>query len=75
MISEKRKFNAVYRALKKLGINKELLFPEARLGDDITFDDLDWLLFMNQVESQLHREIEDERFLRARTVQQLVQAI
>lgn len=75
MITEKRKHRVVYRALRMLGIKKEMISPDTRIGEDLDFDRFEWSLFLNNLERQLKYEVDDEKLLRSQTVYHIISAI
>lgn len=50
----------VYRILRKLGVNREEILPEAQFKNDLFFDDMDMTCFLFFVESKFNISISDE---------------
>ncbi len=50
----------VYRTLRKLGVNRDEIYPEAKFNTDYFFDDKDWNCFLFFIESKFDISITDE---------------
>jgi len=50
----------VYRILRKLGVNRDEIYPEAKFNTDYFFDDKDWNCFLFFIESKFDISITDE---------------
>lgn len=50
----------VYRVLRKVGVNRNDIYPEASLSTDYFFDDIDWKCFFCFVEEQFKIQLSDE---------------
>jgi acyl carrier protein len=50
----------LYRALRKTGVRKEQISPEADFDDDLHFDTTDWKIFTYYLESIFKVNIEEE---------------
>ncbi|HAM99080.1 MAG TPA: acyl carrier protein [Marinilabiliales bacterium] len=50
----------VYRILRKLGVNREEIYPEAKFNTDYFFDDMDWNCFLFFIESKFNISISDD---------------
>lgn len=52
----------LYRVLRKTGINKENIQPNALFTDDLNFDKIDWTIFIFHLEGIFNISIKDEEF-------------
>lgn len=50
----------VYRILRKLGVNRDEIYPEAKFSTDYFFDDIDWNCFLFFIESKFNISITDD---------------
>ncbi len=50
----------VYKILRKLGVNRDEIYPEAKFKTDYFFDDVDWNCFLFFVESKFNISITDD---------------
>lgn len=50
----------LYRALRKTGVRKDQISPEADFQDDLHFDTTDWKIFTYYLESIFKVNIEEE---------------
>jgi acyl carrier protein len=50
----------VYRILRKLGVHREEIYPEAKFSTDYFFDDKDWNCFLFFIESKFDISISDD---------------
>lgn len=53
----------LYRVLRKTGINKENIQPNALFTDDLNFDKIDWTIFIFHLEGIFNISIKDEEFI------------
>jgi len=50
----------LYRVLRKTGVQKQDIRPEASFQDDLNFDTVDWTIFTFYLEGLFDVSIEDE---------------
>lgn len=50
----------VYRILRKLGVQRDEIYPEAKFNTDYFFDDKDWNCFLFFIESKFDISISDD---------------
>lgn len=50
----------MYRILRKLGVKRDEIYPEASFKTDLFFDDTDWICFLFFIESKFNISIDDE---------------
>ena len=50
----------LYKVLRKTGVKKDLIRPEASFKDDLQFDQLDWNLFVYYLEDLFKIRLEDK---------------
>ncbi|MBO7595297.1 MAG: hypothetical protein J6T12_10025 [Salinivirgaceae bacterium] len=72
---EKQVRLGVYRVLRKVGINRQYIYPEASFTNDLFFDDIDWKCFLCFVEEQFKIEINDEEAQRLVTVENTIELV
>ncbi|MCF6333953.1 MAG: phosphopantetheine-binding protein [Draconibacterium sp.] len=59
-LEEKSIRRRLYRVLRKTGVNKENIQPDASFIDDLNFDNIDWTIFTNFLERDFNISIKDE---------------
>lgn len=62
-------------ALARIGVDPARVDPPSDLVDDLDLDSLDWVDLALQLEDALGVMLQDERFARLRTVQDIVDRI
>lgn len=62
IIEEKSIRRNLYRVLRKTGINKESIQPNASFNEDFKFDKIDWTIFTFYLEGIFNISIKDEEF-------------
>ncbi|MBO4603464.1 MAG: acyl carrier protein [Salinivirgaceae bacterium] len=72
---EKQVRLGVYRVLRKVGVNRQYIYPEASFTNDLFFDDIDWKCFLCFVEEQFNIEINDEEAQRLVTVENTIELV
>ncbi|MBR5167707.1 MAG: hypothetical protein IKW86_06530 [Salinivirgaceae bacterium] len=72
---EKQVRLGVYRVLRKVGVNRQYIYPEASFTNDLFFDDIDWKCFLCFVEEQFKIEINDEEAQRLVTVENTIELV
>ena len=65
----------VYRILRKLGVNREDIYPEATFKNDLFFDDKDWVCFLFFVESKFNISLKDEEVMQLKTVESTIHTV
>lgn len=61
--------------LRKVGVNRQYIYPEASFTNDLFFDDIDWKCFLCFVEEQFNIEINDEEAQRLVTVENTIELV
>ncbi|MBR4620077.1 MAG: acyl carrier protein [Salinivirgaceae bacterium] len=72
---EKQVRLGLYRVLRKVGVNRQYIYPEASFANDLFFDDIDWKCFLCFVEEQFNIEINDEEAQRLVTVENTIELV
>ncbi len=62
ILKEKSIRRKLYRVLRKTGINKESIQPDASFSDDLHFDNIDWTIFIYFLEGIFNISVKDEEF-------------
>jgi acyl carrier protein len=65
----------VYRVLRKLGVTRDYIYPEATFKNDLFFDDSDWNCFLFFIEEQFKISINDEEALKMVTIDNSIQLV
>jgi acyl carrier protein len=65
----------VYRVLRKLGVNREYIYPEASFKNDLFFDDTDWNCFLFFIEEQFNISINDDEALKMASVANSIEVV
>ena len=60
ILQEKSIRRKLYRVLRKTGVNKDSIQPDASFIDDLNFDKIDWTIFTNFLESIFNISVKDE---------------
>jgi acyl carrier protein len=60
ILQEKSIRRKLYRVLRKTGVNKESIQPDASFIDDLHFDNIDWTIFTNFLEGIFKISVKDE---------------
>lgn len=63
-VEEKSIRRKLYRVLRKTGINKEYIKPNASFIDDLNFDKIDWTIFTYFLEGIFNISVKDEELNR-----------
>lgn len=50
----------LYRVLRKTGVNKEFIQPNASFREDLNFDNIDWTIFTFYLEGIFNISVKDE---------------
>lgn len=53
----------MYKILRKLGLQRDEIYPEASFDSDLFFDDKDWLCFQFFVESKFNISIDADELM------------
>ena len=59
-LEEKSIRRKLYRVLRKTGVEKESIQPDASFIDDLDFDNVDWTIFTNFLERIFNISVKDE---------------
>ncbi len=54
----------LYRVLRKTGVNKESIQPNASFINDLNFDKIDWTIFTFFLEGTFNISVKDEELIR-----------
>lgn len=65
----------MYRVLRKVGVNRNDIMPEASFSNDLFFDDIDWKCFLCFVEEQFHIIINDDEARQMVTVENCIELV
>ncbi len=65
----------LYRALRKVGVSRQSITPEASFSNDFFFDDVDWKCFLCFLEEQFHIEINDDEAQQLVTVENTIDLV
>ena len=65
----------MYRVLRKVGVSRNDIMPEASFSNDLFFDDIDWKCFLCFVEEQFHIIINDEEARQMVTVESSIELV
>lgn len=65
----------VYRVLRKLGVTREYIYPEASFKNDLFFDDTDWNCFLFFIEEQFNISINDDEALKMISVGKSIEVV
>lgn len=60
ILEEKSIRRKLYRVLRKTGVNKERIEPNASFIDDLNFDKVDWTIFTYFLEGIFNISVNDE---------------
>jgi len=60
ILEEKSIRRKLYRVLRKTGVNKENIMPEALYAEDLNFDNIDWTIFTHYLEGTFNIAVGDE---------------
>ncbi len=60
LLKEKSIRRKLYRVLRKTGVNKENIQPDASFNDDLNFDKIDWTIFTYYLEGIFNISVKDE---------------
>ena len=60
IVGEKSIRRKLYRVLRKTGINKEYIKPNASFIEDLNFDNIDWTIFTYYLEGIFNISVKDE---------------
>jgi len=65
----------LYRVLRKTGIRKEHILPEADFQEDLHFDTTDWKIFTYYLESIFKVNIEEESIKNLHSVDETIKLL
>lgn len=65
----------IYRALRKVGVKRNDIYPESSLSSDFFFDDIDWKCFLCFVEERFNIQINDEEAKQLLTVENTIDLV
>lgn len=60
ILEEKSIRRKLYRVLRKTGVHKESIQPDASFIDDLNFDKIDWTIFIYFLEGIFNISVKDE---------------
>ncbi len=60
ILEEKSIRRRLYRVLRKTGVNKEFIKPNASFIEDLNFDKIDWTIFTFYLEGIFNISVKDE---------------
>jgi acyl carrier protein len=60
ILMEKSIRRKLYRVLRKTGVNKESIQPNASFIDDLNFDNIDWTIFTFFLEGAFNISVKDD---------------
>ena len=60
ILEEKSIRRKLYRVLRKTGVNKDSIQPDASFIDDLNFDKIDWTIFIYFMEGIFNISVKDE---------------
>ena len=60
ILEEKSIRRRLYRVLRKTGVNKDSIQPDASFIDDLNFDKIDWTIFIYFMEGIFNISVKDE---------------
>jgi len=63
----------LYRVLRKTGVEKESIKPDATFSDDLQFDTIDWTIFTYFLEGVFDISIQDDELTKLGNVQNTIQ--
>jgi acyl carrier protein len=63
IMEEKKIRRNLYRALRKTGVQKNDIQPEASFQNDLNFDSVDWKIFTFYLEGIFNISVRDEELL------------
>jgi len=72
---DKRTRLGMYRILRKLGVKRNEIYPEASFKTDLFFDDKDWLCFLFFVESKFNISIDDKEIDRLTNLESSIHTV
>jgi len=72
---DKRVNIGIYRILRKLGVTREYIKPEAQFKNDLFFDDIDWNFFMFFIESKFRITIPKEEEVKVQTIENSINIV
>ena len=64
ILEEKSIRRKLYRVLRKTGVNKENIQPDASFIEDLNFDNVDWTIFTNFLEGIFNISVKDEELIK-----------
>jgi acyl carrier protein len=67
-LEEKSIRRKLYRVLRKTGIDKESIQPDASFIEDLDFDNVDWTIFTNFLERIFNISVKDEELIKFESV-------
>jgi acyl carrier protein len=56
--------STLFKVLRKTGVQRDQIKPDASFNDDLNFDQLDWDLFVYYLEGFFHIHLEDQEITR-----------
>jgi len=71
-MEEKKIRRNLYRVLRKTGVQKNDILPEASFNNDLNFDSVDWKIFTFYLEGVFDISVPDEKLLSLKNVSEAV---
>lgn len=65
----------MYRILRKLGVSRDEIRPDASFETDLFFDEKDWLCFHFFVESKFNISIEEEELMQLTNLESSISTV
>ena len=65
----------MYRVLRKVGVNRQDIMPEASFTSDLFFDEIDWKCFLCFVEERFHILLGDDEIRQLVTVENSIELV
>lgn len=65
----------MYKILRKLGVQRNDIYPEASFETDLFFDDKDWLCFQFFVESKFNILIDDDELMQLTNLESSIKTV
>jgi len=65
----------MYRVLRKVGVNRQNIMPEASFSADLFFDEIDWKCFLCLVEERFNIVLGDDEIRQLVTVENTIELV
>ena len=67
-IMERQVRLGMYRVLRRVGVDRDSIYPEASFKNDLFFDEIDWQCFLCYVEERFNIILNDDEIRQLATV-------